>query len=68
MTKREFKRKATIAFMKVNPTATIEWITATEIIYPTGIKEWSGRFSAIADGYRAKTMIVSGADDYIMVR
>lgn len=69
MTKAQFKRKAEAAFLKANPTAVITgWIEARLVTFPTGAKEYVGKFHAVAIGHRAKVMIVSGAADYVMVR
>jgi hypothetical protein len=69
MTKSQFKAKAEAAFRKANPTAQITgWIDARLVTYPTGIKEYAGKFQAVADGHRTRVMIASGSADYVMVR
>lgn len=68
MTRNQFKRKAERLFLKQNPTATVEWIYAKFVTYPTGVKGWSGRFTATAPGYRPSVMLAHGDDSYIMVR
>jgi hypothetical protein len=64
----QFKRKAEAAFKKANPTASIEWISAKQVTYPTGVKEYRGQFLAEAPGYRASQMTAMGDDSYVMVR
>jgi hypothetical protein len=64
----QFKRKAEAAFKKVNPTASVEWISAKQVTYPTGIKEYRGEFYAQADGYRSRKMVAMGDTSYVMVR
>ena len=70
MTRKQFRDKATKAFLKANPTAKVAyWLGAPEIVtYPTGVKEWHGRFLAIAPGHKNMFMIASGDDSYVMVR
>lgn len=64
----QFKRKAEAAFLKANPTASVEWISAKQVTYPTGVKEYRGEFFAQADGYRGRKMIAMADDSYVMVR
>jgi hypothetical protein len=70
MTRKQFADKATKAFLKANPTAKIAyWIEIPkEVTYPTGVKEWRGKFFAIAPGYKKMYMIATGDDTYVMVR
>jgi len=64
----QFKRKAEAAFKKTNPTASVEWISAKQVTYPTGVKEYRGQFIAEAAGYRTRQMTAMGDDSYVMVR
>lgn len=68
MTRKQFKAKAAAAFKRQNPSASIEWISAEFITYQTGLKEWRGKFSAVAPGYRPSVMHACGDDSYVMVR
>lgn len=70
MTKHQFKRKAEAAFLRRNPTAKITgWVGEPNFLkYPTGVKGWSGKFHAVAEGYKPKIMFADGDDTYVMVR
>jgi hypothetical protein len=70
MTKSEFKKKAEAAFIRSNPTAIITgWtLEPRKVTYPTGVKEFMGKFHAIADGHRSREMLACADDDYVMVR
>ena len=69
MTKTEFQRKAERAFLNANPTAiVVGWIEARQVTFPTGVREFVGKFYAVAPGHRRRVMIASGARDYVMVR
>lgn len=64
----QFKRKAEAIFLKRNPEASIEWISAKKVTYPTGVKGYLGWFYAQAPGYKPSKMLAQGDDTYMMVR
>lgn len=68
MTRKQFRQKAEAAFKKANPAASIEWIEARFVTYPTGYKGWYGKIAATAPGYKSRVMIAMGDDTYMMVR
>jgi hypothetical protein len=67
MTKREFQKRARVLFLKRNPTATMQWMSAKHVTYPTGVQGWYGRFTAEAPGHRSSVMIARGDSDSIMI-
>lgn len=70
MTKHQFMKKAEAAFRRANPTADyIGWHNSPKFVtYPTGVKGWSGKFYATAQGYSPRFVLAEGDDSYIMVR
>ncbi len=68
LTRKGFKAKAEAAFLRQNPGATVEWISAAKVEYPTGVKGWAGKFAAAAPGYKPRVMLADGDDMYVMVR
>lgn len=68
LTVTQFKRKAEAAFLKRNPGAKIEWVSARKAKCPTGVMACFGTFAASGNGYRPRIMSASGDDEMVMVR
>lgn len=72
-TLREFRSRSLRLFRKANPDArsglVVSWEWSRRVTFPTGLKGFTGSFTATADGYRTKTVLASWADGTgLMVR
>jgi hypothetical protein len=72
-TLREFRNRSERLFRNGNPDArsglTIAWEWSRRVTFPTGLKGFTGSFTATADGFRTKAVLASWAEGTgLMVR